>query len=230
MIKQTTPTYKPEGQPITPYARAKAEWDHRIGIARDQAYNWRLVAIGTVLLSLILAGGLLYKSFQNTVVPYIVRINADGSVQTVGPALRLQRDYVPQEAEIKHFLSGWVGLVRSVPADPVMAKQNWNRAYQFLRQPAATKLNEENRKDNPLSRLGKELVQVTVRAVVAVTRDNYQVQWTEEIFGIDGTPKERYKMTGIFTVEIKTPREEKKLLINPLGLYIQIFSWSRDVA
>ena len=45
-------------QPVTPYARAGHVWDDRIGSARIQARNWRLIAFGCLAVSAALAGGL----------------------------------------------------------------------------------------------------------------------------------------------------------------------------
>ena len=41
-------------QAQTPYLRAKKEWDERIGSAIVQAKNWRLLALITSVLALLL--------------------------------------------------------------------------------------------------------------------------------------------------------------------------------
>ena len=33
-------------EPVTPYQKAAQVWDERIGSARVQAHNWRLMALG----------------------------------------------------------------------------------------------------------------------------------------------------------------------------------------
>ena len=42
-------------EPETPYQRAAQAWDERIGSARVQARNWRLMAFGSLALSFGLA-------------------------------------------------------------------------------------------------------------------------------------------------------------------------------
>ena len=42
-------------QPVTPYQKAAQVWDERIGSARVQAQNWRLMALGSLSLSIVLA-------------------------------------------------------------------------------------------------------------------------------------------------------------------------------
>ena len=46
-------------EPVTPYQKAAQVWDERIGSSRVQAHNWRLMALGSLMLSLILAAILL---------------------------------------------------------------------------------------------------------------------------------------------------------------------------
>jgi len=47
-------------EPVTPYQKAAQVWDERIGSSRVQAHNWRLMALGSLVLSLILAAILLW--------------------------------------------------------------------------------------------------------------------------------------------------------------------------
>jgi type IV secretion system protein TrbF len=55
------------------------------------------------------------------------------------------------------------------------------------------------------------------------------VRWEETTYNKDGVTTGIKNMTGIFTIEISPPDDEYKLKVNPLGLYIKQFSWSRDV-
>lgn len=55
--------------PETPYQKAAAVWDERIGSARVQARNWRLVALGELAVVGGLALGLVWQSARGTVTP-----------------------------------------------------------------------------------------------------------------------------------------------------------------
>src|SRR5260364_229926 len=46
MFKRPSVHYGSTPQPVTPYQRAAQVWDERIGSARVQAKNWRLMAFG----------------------------------------------------------------------------------------------------------------------------------------------------------------------------------------
>lgn len=85
----TTTSYGGSGRSSdqhNPYARAAAEWDQRIGSARVQARNWRLMAFGCLGLTAATSAGLLWQSLQSRVVPYVVEVDHLGEARAVAPA------------------------------------------------------------------------------------------------------------------------------------------------
>src|SRR5262244_3115201 len=61
--------------PETPYQKAAQVWDERIGSARVQARNWRLIAFGNLFLAAGLAGGMIWQAARGTVVPWVVQVD-----------------------------------------------------------------------------------------------------------------------------------------------------------
>jgi type IV secretion system protein TrbF len=226
-FNQPTVNYKPAEAPVTPYQKAAEEWDNRIGSARVQAKNWRLIAFCLCFVIIMLLAGLIYQSSKSSVVPYVVQVSADGLVQAVGPATRM--NFTPNKAVVQYFLAQFVNRVRGIPMDPVVAKNQLLLAYDVLRQGAANTLNEIANREQPLNKVGNEAVAVQIRNVVAISKESYQVRWEETTYNKDGVTIGIKNMTGIFTIEISPPDDENKLKVNPLGLYIKQFSWSRDV-
>ena len=220
-------SYKPGEAPVTSYQKAGEEWDKRIGDARVQAKNWRLFAVIVCLVNGVLVCGLIYQASRSKVTPYVVQVDKGGVVQAVGPAER--SNFTPNRRVIEYFLSQFVHQVRTVPTDPVVARNQWLTAYGFLRQSAANTLNEIATREQPLAKVGREAVSVQIRNVVPMSKDSYQVRWEETAFSKEGITLGTRNMTGIFTIEISPPTDEAKLKVNPLGLYIKQFSWSRDV-
>src|SRR5258708_4526991 len=102
MFKRNPQRYGATPEPVTPHQRASQAWDERIGSARVQAKNWRLMALGSLSLSFALAAGVIWQSAQSRVVPYVVEVDKQGSVQAIGPAIR---HYDSQDAQIAHFLA-----------------------------------------------------------------------------------------------------------------------------
>ena len=52
LFKRTLQRYGRTDAPVTPYQKAAQLWDERLGSARVQAKNWRLMAFGSLALSI----------------------------------------------------------------------------------------------------------------------------------------------------------------------------------
>jgi len=102
MFRRSTPHYGIAPEPTTPYQRAAQAWDDRIGSARVQARNWRLMAFGSLLLSAGFAAALVWQSAHGTVVPWVVQIDQLGQAQAVAPAVR---DFQPSDPQIAWYLA-----------------------------------------------------------------------------------------------------------------------------
>ncbi len=226
-FQEPTTAWAPQGTPETPYLRAQQAWDERLGSARMQARNWRLAALAMAGVSAILAAGLIYQSSKAQVTPYVVALGGDGLVQSVGPATAAR--YEPGPAEIRHFLAQWITKVRSVPVDPVVARRNWVEAFYFVTAHSRNLLSAYAQQANPMARVGQEMVSVEVRSAVPLSPKTYHVRWVEHVVTREGAAKERVPMAGSFTIEFKAPTDERQILVNPLGLYVATFSWSREL-
>lgn len=223
--------YKPATHTVTPYMRAQQEWDDRFGNTVVQARNWRFACILSTAGVLLLSAFVLVQANQNRVIPFIVGVDKDrGEPVIVAKAPDVA--YEPGAQEIKYFLAQFITLVRSVPADAVLIKQNWLRAYLFMRQDAANLLNDMTNKDesSPLKKIGEQTVIIQPVSVVQVAGSlSYQARWEETVYGQHGALVERYVMNGIFTIETDRPRTEAVLNQNPLGMYIKSFQWNREL-
>lgn len=223
--------YKPKHHVVTPYLRAKQEWDDRIGSTVVQAKNWRMSAIFSLAITLALSIALSIMVGKSEVVPIIVGVDKQsGEARVIGRVSDIT--YKPELPEIRFFITHFVTLIRSVPSDPVLIKQNWTKAYYFLRKEAANVLNDLTNNDakSPLKRIGKLTVVIRPISVVQVAgSDSYQTRWEETLYDQHGTAIDRYVMNGVFTVEFAPPTDEKVLAVNPLGLYIRSFQWNREL-
>ncbi len=222
---------KPQSAPETPFARAKQEWDLRIGSNVVQAKNWRLAFFCMVVFSLLLTLTLATQARQAKVVPVLVGIDrGTGEPVVLGPAT--DKQYQLGQLEIKYFLTQFIRFVRSLPLDPVVIKQNWLRAYSYLRHDAAGLLNEmaNSEQNNPLRKIGKLVVSIQPISIVQVPETNsYQMRWRETAYSSGGQKIDDYTMLGTFLIEIDPPRDDKTLQENPLGIFIRSFQWNREL-
>src|SRR4051812_34135176 len=142
---------------ITPYQAAGQAWDQRIGSARVQARNWRLMSFGCLGLALLMAGALIWRTGQSIVTPYVVEVDTSGQARAVGEAAT---PYRPTDAQIAFHLARFIGNVRSLAIDPVVVRQNWLAAYDYTTDQGAQTLNEYARAADPFARVGQVSVVV----------------------------------------------------------------------
>lgn len=210
--------------PETPYQRAGQAWDERIGSARVQARNWRLMALGLLALSGGLTGGLVALSLRGGVTPWVVEVDRLGEHRVVAPAVQGAR---PTDAMVAWSLARFVVDVRTISTDPVLMRQAWLRAYDFTDAAGAAALSDHARRADPFSQVGKAQAVVSVTSVVRASPSSFRVAWTEQRFeGGQLVATERW--TAILTVRIKPPTTAEGLRSNPLGVFVSAIAWSKE--
>ena len=225
MFKRPSVHYGRTPEPVTPYQKAAQVWDDRIGSARVQAKNWRLMAFGCLALSTGLAGSLVWQSTQGTITPWVVEVDHLGQAQRVAPA---NADYQPTDPQIAYHLARFIEDVRGLPADAIVLRQNWLRAYDFTTDRGAAALNDYARINDPFARLGKVQVSVEVSSVIRASTESFRVAWVQRAYD-NGSLSSTERWTAILTVVIETPRDADRLRKNPLGVYVHAINWSKEL-
>lgn len=224
-FKRSSTSYGPSPYPETPYQKAGQVWDERIGSARVQAKNWRLMALGCLGLCVATSGALIWRSMRSTVVPYVVEVDETGAARAVAPATER---YTPSDAQIAHHLANFIEDVRGLSVDPVVVRENWLKAYDFVTDRAAATLNDYAQANDPFADVGRRSRTVDIVSVVRVSDDSFQARWIEKTYENGALIKaERY--TGLFSIITQPPRDAQTLRANPLGLYVHSLNWSQDL-
>src|SRR5690606_1438163 len=226
IFKRPATHYGKTPEPETPYQRAAQVWDERIGSARVQARNWRLMAFGSLILSVGFASALVWQSARGTVVPWVVQVDNLGQAQTVAPA---NADYRPTDPQIAFHLGRFIEQVRAIPADAIIVRQNWLRAYEWTTDRGAAALNDYARANDPFTKVGRQQIAVEVSSVIRASPNSFRVAWTERHFE-NGQLSATERWTAILTIVIQPPRDAERLRANPLGIYVNAISWSREMS
>lgn len=224
-FKRPRVRYSETPEPITPYQAAGQVWDERIGSARVQAKNWRVMAFGSLSLALLMAGGLVWRSAQSIVTPYVIEVDQAGQVRAVGEAAT---PYQPADAQIAFHLARFISGVRSLSIDPIVVRQSWLEAYDYTTDKGAAVLNDYARTNDPFSRIGQQSVAVQVNSVVRASDTSFQVRWTERRY-VNGEAAGLDRWTAVLSIVLQAPRTEERLRKNPLGIYVNGLSWTREL-
>lgn len=226
MFRRSTVRYGATPEPETPYQRAGQAWDDRIGSARVQARSWRLACFSSLALLALSIAGLIGMAMRGTITPWIVQVDKLGEAQAVAPA---EAGYRPSDPQIAFHLARFIENVRSIPADPVVLRQNWLRAYDFTTAKGALALNDYARNNDPFTQVGKIQVSVDVSSVIRASDNSFRISWTERRYQ-DGSLAATERWSAIATVAIQVPRTPDALRKNPLGVFVNALNWSKELS
>jgi len=224
-FKRSVQRYGRTPAPETPFQRAGQLWDERIGSARVQARNWRLIAFGTLGVSALMAGGLLWQSQQSRIVPYVVEVDRMGDARAVNPA---DARYRPTDPQLAWALARFIEDIRTVSLDPVLMRRQWLRAYDFVTDRGAQFLGDYARRAEPFAHIGERTASVEVSSVTRASDHSFEIKWTETSFD-RGVRTAVAHWTAFVTVQMKPPASVDTLKHNPLGVYVDGIDWSREL-
>lgn len=214
----------------SPYLAGRREWQERYGDYIKQAATWRMVALVSLAVAAIAVIGVVYIGSRSQFVPYVVQVDKLGDAVAVRPASVAAR---PDPRVIKASLARFVVETRSVYVDSLAQRRFLDDAYAHVVNGGAAfmKLNDWYRKHNPFTRAKKKTVAVQITtAPAAISKDSWQVTWTETVRGRDGGVISRTPWTAVITIKIQPPTTQAGILRNPLGIYIKQFTWSPRIA
>jgi type IV secretion system protein TrbF len=208
----------------TPYLSARREWNERYGDYIARARSWRWAAFGAIAVALALAIGVVWQDAQSKVVPYVVEVNKLGDAVAVARADRA----APVDVRvIKAQLAAWIVDVRSVSSDPLAQKAALSRSYATTAATATLFLNDYYRQHSPFSQ--NRTVAVSVDAVLPISNQTYQIQWSEDGRDLQGRALATTHWLASVTVAFDPPTDERGVLSNPLGLYVTGISWTQHL-
>jgi type IV secretion system protein TrbF len=225
MFRRPSIRYGKTPEPDTPYQRAAQVWDDRIGSARVQARSWRYAFFGALGLATCLTAGLIWQGARGTIVPWVVQVDKLGAAQAVAAA---DTDYRPTDPQIAFHLARFIEQVRAIPDDPIVVRQNWLRAYDFVTDRGALVLNDYARTNDPFALIGREQVGIDVTSVIRASPTSFRIAWVERRYR-DGSLADTSRWTAILTIVVQTPRTPDALRKNPLGIFVSAINWSKEL-
>ena len=145
--------------------------------------------------------------------------------QAVAPAAA---GYQPSDPQIAWHLARFIEEVRGIPADPVVLRQNWLDAYNYVTDKGALALNDYARANDPFSKIGKAQVSVEVASVIRASDMSFRVEWVERRY-VDNALASTERWSAILTIVVQPPTDADRLKKNPLGVYVHALNWSKEL-
>ncbi|AQX22505.1 MULTISPECIES: VirB8/TrbF family protein [unclassified Bartonella] len=211
---------------LNPYILARREWMERYGDYIQAANNWRLATFGMIIVTGMSVGAFIWKAKEQTVVPYIIQTNSVGEVAHFAKANIASK---PNATHIRAALRNWLIGARTVYVDMRAEQDLIQQTYSMTlpQSPAYRMLVEYHQQNDPYSRSANETVEVQVNAVIAISDDTWQIEWTETTRARTGAVNETKNWQATATVILVTPKTEQQIMANPIGLFVKQFAWTQ---
>jgi type IV secretion system protein VirB5 len=222
----TVPTVTEAGD--NPYLNARREWNERYGDYIAAARTWRLACFGSLAIALVAVGGTVYMASQARIVPYVVEVNRLGQAVAIGPADKA----APADARVVTAqLARWVFNLRTVYADVAAERALINEAYAGIdrNSPALAATNEYFKANEPFVRARTETVRAQIESVLPISANVWRVEWEETITARNGTIVSKASWQADISVMVRPPSDAETILLNPMGVYVTEYSWTKRV-
>jgi len=223
-----------EGENENPYLSARRTWNDHMRSIQASRNMWQILALLCLMIALAGIGGVVYIGSQSKFVPYVVQVNNLGEAVAVN---RADTAAIADQRVIHASVAAFINDLRMVTPDVALQRRAIFRAYAMLstNDPATVKANEWFNSDeysSPFKRAETETVNVEIISVIPQSPETWQVDWLEKVYDRQGHLSEPpFKMRALLRIYSIPPTQnttEEQIRNNPLGIYVQDYSWSKQ--
>ena len=216
-----------------PYVEARREWDERYADLVLGKRNWQIAAGGLLVVTLILASGLVWLTTRSRYIPYVVEVDKLGYALTVPQPLNAVA--VPDIAEHmeRYEVAAFIRDTRSVSSDQQVEQQMLNSLLAHARGAADRFLDEYYHSDdfahNPFKIAQHQTVTVQIDSILKLSSHSYQVRWTETSHDLNGVAVGApTHWEAVLQTQIVPPNSDDTIVSNPLGFYVTQINWTEQ--
>jgi len=210
-----------------PYLRGIQDWDNQYGGLLKAGKSWRLaffVLLAALIYLVVIGNNNSAKSADSV---HLVILDEHRQVVFSGKPkdANLNKDEVFIFTSVEQIVL-WI---RSIPADLVTARGNWENAFSHFTDTLANRENLKNSKDDPLEKVGVKVREVHIDTSFKVPNTDHiiQVRWTETERNTNGVLISEKHMAGLFSYLYLKP-SEKQAKRNPLGFYLNDYRYEEE--
>ncbi|MHB1490444.1 MAG: VirB8/TrbF family protein [Cellulomonas sp.] len=211
----------------SPFLAARREWNERYGSYISRAHSWKLVALSSLGVSIVLGGGVIYDMTQSRVLPFVVQVNKLGVATAIAPASEAS---MPNQQVISATLARFIVDVRSVwPDRNEMYEHQVKPAYNYILSGSQAQKFVTNYITGKLENIPAGFVRtVKIESVLPVSKTTWQVNWSETTTGQSNhtSAPVAHNYRAMLNIRIVPSTTSAAIMKNPLGVYIKDITWS----
>ncbi len=217
-----------------PYLAARRSWNDHVGAVMTSRQTWQVMGILCLMIALASVGGIIHIGSQSKFIPYIIEVDKLGQALAVSPA---QLIATPDQRVVHSAVASFINDARIVTPDIALQRKAVFRVYSMLsaNDPATAKANQwfnGTEESSPFTRATKETVGIEIHSVIPQTPDTWQVDWIEIVNDrqgiVQGEPSRMRALVTVYTIPSTPQTTEEQVRMNPLGIYVRDFSWSKQ--
>jgi type IV secretion system protein TrbF len=214
------------------YAEGWRAWDERYADLVVGKRNWQLAAGGLLVVSVILAAGIVWLSSHSRYVVYAVQVDKLGYALTQPQPLTPATAPDVVDRMERYEVATFIRQAREVSSDPQVEQQMLNSLLAHARGAADRFLDEYYHADtahNPFRIAQKQTVSVQIESILQLSSKSYQVRWTEQARDLNGAAiGAPSHWEAQLRTEITPPASDDAIVSNPLGFYVNQISWTEQ--
>jgi type IV secretion system protein VirB5 len=207
-----------------PYLAGRQYRADEIGEVMGQRNWWRLLSCALVGLLGLAVVGLIYLGALPKHIPVLVHWDrSTGEFATLVSPGKAGEEPV----SIRRMLHEFVPTLRGIPRDGRMLRAQWKLAEQRLTLEGAARFVAYEAEFKPLLRT--DPVSVEILHMLPIGNKTWQVRWDELTYEQHGGAfKNRQRMVGSFTYQVRPPRTLDEIAANPGGIWWHEWSFSPE--
>lgn len=223
-----------QGENENPYLSARRTWNDHMRSVQASRNMWQMLALLCLMIALAGVGGVIAIGSQSKFIPYVVQVNKLGEAVAVS---RADMAAVADQRVVHASVAAFINDLRMVTPDIALQRRAIFRVYAMLstNDPATAKANEwfnGMEESSPFKRAETQTVNIEIISVIPQSPETWQADWLEKVYDRQGhLIGDPFKMRALLRVYNRPSTQsttEEQIRNNPLGIYIQDFSWSKQ--
>lgn len=205
------------------YLSGRREFLERYGDFIVQAKNWRLAAILSMIVAIIMGVGFVITSMRPHVTPYVVYLNRSGNLRDIK---LLKPESGISAPEMRYFINEYINYLFSNTGSKLDEGYRIQKILHETIPPASSEVMQVLKKHNPFKE--KKLKTVHISYILQHGSSSlYDIAFRVQTLSKNGEVLSTDDYKALLNIVVNPPKNMKVAVNNPLGIYVKSLSYTK---